>query len=605
MKQLSLFLVLCINISILSAQTFSSTGSVSIRNNQYCRVPVFVSGLTNTLDTNFGLCAVCFDIMHPNCADLDVWLVSPLGDSLRLINNQGGSGDNYLGTCLRMDAPSSIVSNSVGAPFTGSFIPESSLNYFNNMINPNGTWYLGVMDEVPIDSGILGFASLTFCLNPPVDPPLQAGPCGISNAGKCLCPDGSQNCDLLPDMTASYDYIVYDNNEQPGRFKLGNATPNIGWGPIEIRASNKCWCDTTPVNCSTTTCPNGNAVQQQLIQRIYHKSGGTISYYDTLTPGLMSYHPTHGHVHVNNWSEFTLRTKDSTEPDARNWPIVARGSKVSFCLINLGDCNDYGYCRDTLNNVLTMDSIPNAPFGLVSGCGTEQGIYTGMLDIYGSGLSGMDIDLTDICNGNYYVVSETDPDNNFFETNDNNNWVAVPITLSQQSSPITSTFSTTQSGSSLICSNNNTDLMSFVWDFGDGTHDSINNPASHIYTIPGTYTVTLTQVNGCGTYTSTQVITITGIGESPDFTQHVLKAFPNPASSTSTITWLTTSNDPIQLELYNLNGELVRVLESGSKAVGTYSTLLDFDALSLANGNYFVRLSSNAYSASLRIAVVR
>lgn len=607
MKQLSVLLVLLFAAPLLIGQTFSSTTSAPILDNQYHHVPIVVSGLVTSIDTGFGLCAVCVDIVHPYDGDIDLWLVSPAGDSIRLSNNQGGGGANYTGTCFRMDATVSINSGTANPPFTGTFIPEGNLNFFNKGIDPNGTWYFGVNDEAPNDSGHIVSASIAFCVSPPVNSSF-VGPCDYSNGGGCFCPDSSSDCDLLPDMTASYDYILFDNYELPGILHMGNATPNIGWGPMEIRASNNCWCDTVPVNCATTTtCPNGDPVTQQLLQRVYHKSGGSISYYDTLTPGSMSYHPTHGHVHINNWSEFTLRTMDPTESDARNWPIVARGSKVSFCLINLGDCStDLGWCRDTLNNILTMDSIPNAPFGLVSGCGTEQGIYTGMLDIYSSGLPDMYIDLPGVCNGSYYVVSETDPDNNFLETNDNNNWVAVPITLNQQSTPITSSFNITQSGSSIICSNNNTDLVSFIWDFGDGTIDSLNNPASHIYSNPGSYTVTLTQVNGCGIYTSTQVLIITGIGESADFAAKVLKASPNPTTNSMVITWITSDNsDQAQLELYSIGGKRVAVLEQGAVGVGTHTTLLDFDALGLANGNYIVRLSSNAYSAALRVGIAR
>jgi subtilisin-like proprotein convertase family protein len=605
MQQTYLLLVLLCIVSSTFAQTYTSTTTAPIRDNQYHRIPIVVSGLPVTIDTSFGLCSVCTDIVHTYDGDIDLWIISPAGDSIRLSNNQGGNGVNYTNTCFRMDAATPINSASAIAPFTGDFIPESNLNFLNKGIDPNGTWYFGVSDDAPGDSGHIALASLNFCLNPP-QISTAALPCDLNNGWGCSCPDSTQDCDLLPDMTASHDYIVSDNYEQPGIIYVGNATPNIGWGPMEIRTSGYCWCDTIAVNCSTTICPNGNPVTEQLSQRIYHKNGGSITYHDTLTPGRMSYHPTHGHVHVDNWSEFTLRSADPNDPDARNWPIVARGSKISFCLINLGDCSaDYGWCRDTMNNIVTMADIPNAPFGLVSGCGIEQGIYTGMLDIYHSSLPDMHIDLTGVCNGNYYIVSETDPDNNFIETNDDNNWVAVPITLSMQASPISSGFTVSQSGTSVICSNNNFDLQSFVWDFGDGILDSTSNPASHTYASAGTYTVTLKQTNGCGTYTSTQILVITGIGESADFSAKVLQAFPNPATNTTTINWLTTTTAPVQLEIFTINGERVAPLEQGTYSVGNHTTIIDFDGLNLANGNYIVRLSSSAYSAALRVAVVR
>ena len=47
--------------------------------------------------------------------------------------------------------------------------------------------------------------------------------------------------------------------------------------------------------------------------------------------GTMTYHPTHGHNHTNDWGVFT-RKKDDNEPDPRNWPIVSDGAKLGFAL---------------------------------------------------------------------------------------------------------------------------------------------------------------------------------------------------------------------------------------------------------------------------------
>ena len=44
---------------------------------------------------------------------------------------------------------------------------------------------------------------------------------------------------------------------------------------------------------------------------------------------------------------------------------------------------------------------------------------------------------------------------------------------------------------------NCTEQANHMWDFGDGTTSNLENP-SHIYTSPGTYTVTLTEENFCG-----------------------------------------------------------------------------------------------------------
>jgi subtilisin-like proprotein convertase family protein len=602
MKKIYACLLTGLGFTALSAQTFSFTGTTPISDNQCSSATIAVSGLPAVMDSTFGLCSVTVNITHTYDGDLDLWLVSASGDSIRLSNNQGGAGDNFTGTVFAMSAAQSITVNV--APFTGTFRPENSLNLLNNSADPNGTWTFVACDEAPGDVGSIDNVSITFCANPPVDPP--SGSCDVGNGAACFCPDSTQDCDLLPDMLASADIIAAQHTEMPGLIKLSNATPNVGWGPMEIHPSNFCWCDTVSVPCSTSLCPSGDPPTQQLLQTLYHKSGNTITSFDTLTPGTMSYHPTHGHVHVNDWAEFTLRLEDTTQASPLDWPIIAAGAKISFCLINLGDCtNDYGYCRDSAGGVITMADVPNAPFGMVSGCGLDQGIYTGMLDIYGQNLPGMSIDLTNVCNGNYFIVSVTDPDNDFVETNDNNNWVAVPITLTQQHSPITTGFSiTSTSGFSATVSNNNTNLTSFEWDFGDGNTDTLNNPAMHTYSAPGTYTITLTQVNPCGTYISTQVITITGISEMGDFSSRLLKAMPNPANGVTTISYTMPESGAMQLELYNLVGERVAVIGQGNKAQGTYSVDVDFTALGLADGTYIFRLTTPAHYSTLRVVNV-
>lgn len=601
MKKIYAAIAFLLSATALFAQNFSVSTNTHIPDNARVCVSIPVSGLPLAADTNYGLCSVTVDIVHTYDGDLDLILISPANDSIFLTNNIGGGGDNFTATVFTMSAATAIQLGT--APFTGNFLPEYSLNNFNDGQDPNGTWYLCVSDDAPNDTGHVAGVTLNFCANPPHDPSSFSGPCAINNGAGCQCPDGTQDCDLLPDMLASGDIITNQHTEYPGFMTLSNATPNVGWGPMEIHGSNSCWCDTVSVPCSTPLCPNGNPPTQKLLQRIYHKNGPNITYYDTLTPGDMSYHPSHGHIHVNNWAEFTLRTQDTSDSNPTHWPILGAGSKVSFCLINLGDCtNDYGYCRDTAGNVLTMDSVPNAPFGLVSGCGVDQGIYTGMLDIYDQSLPGMFIDLSEVCNGNYFIVSITDPDNNFLETNDNNNWAAVPITLTLQSNPITTGFNIVSiSGLTATFSNNNTDVDFFTWDFGDGNTDTTNNPAVHTYSTFGTYTVTLTQTNPCGTYDTSFVVLINGMQETGNFAAQLLKAAPNPANGSTTISYLMPENGEMKLEVFDLLGNRVTVLESGTAQKGTHTTGLDFDALGMPVGTYILRLSTPSHYSTLRV----
>jgi len=601
MKKLYFLLAgLALTVSV-SAQTFTSVGQQIIRDNEYHCLPIAVSGLPTVADSSFGLCNACLNVAHTYNGDLDLILISPAGDSIFLANNQGGGSANYTNTCFNMSASTPVQLGN--GPFNGSYLPEYSINNFNNGSDPNGTWFLCIRDEAPADTGHFNNVSLTFCNNPPVDPPAFTGPCALNNGAGCFCPDSSSNCLLLPDMTATADIIATDHTETPGMIRLSNATPNIGWGPMEIHGSNACWCDTVSVACSTLVCPNGNPPTQSLKQTIYRKNGNVITSFDTLTPGSMSYHPTHGHVHINGWSKFTLVKEDTSLADPLQWPVIADGAKVSFCLINLGDCtNDYGWCVDTLGNVVTMANIPNAPFGVVSGCGLDQGIYTGMLDIYDQNLPDMYIDLTGVCNGNYYIISYTDPDNNFVEQNENNNWVAVPITLTQQQMPITTGFNiVSQSGNAVTFSFNNSDVDGWMWDFGDGNTNLTANPVTHTYQYGGTYTVTCIMENGCGQYIDTQIVVITGMEEYGNFSASLLQAAPNPTNETTQVTWIMPEEGNMTLAIYNVLGEKVADLENGNAAAGEHVTTVDFEALGLSAGVYFIRLDTPSHNSSLKV----
>src|SRR4051812_47468918 len=85
------------------AQTFSWGGLAYIFDFQTDTIHVPVSGLSSTIDTTFGIAHICFNITHTYDADLSVKLVSPAGTTVSLIQTKGGSGDNFIGTCVGMD----------------------------------------------------------------------------------------------------------------------------------------------------------------------------------------------------------------------------------------------------------------------------------------------------------------------------------------------------------------------------------------------------------------------------------------------------------------------------------------------------------------------
>jgi len=598
--RIALFSAVLLIIQLKSdAQTFQAAFVGPIPdNNTEVTFPFIVSGLPGQIDMNFGLSQLCLDITHTYVADLRISLRAPDSSEILLANHVGGSGDNFTNTCIAENGTNGWLSQN-NAPFNGFYIPEESLNLMNNGMDPNGIWYLCIKDEVPGDFGNLNAAAITFSANPPPDPGLPPGICSTTNASGCLCPDTTQtDCDLLPDMTASALIIQNQHTEHPGYLTLSNATPNIGSGPLEISGTNQCYCDTVLVGCSTPICPDGSYPKQLITQRVYHKNGQTMTHWDN-PAGTMTYHPTHGHMHVDNWASYTLRV-GTNDPDPLNWPLVGDGAKVSFCLVNLGSCTfNTGYCVDTAGNVLTGNDLPNNGLGIVTGCGNQQGIFVGSLDVYSQGLAGQQIDFPGICNGDYFIISHTDPENFFLETNDNNNYAVVPVTLTQQGTgPANPSFTWQANGLTVDFLSVVPGVTSYKYHFGDGDSSSMA-AVTHTFPGPGTYNVLLELNNGvCNAFVA-QTVTVNtnvGVSEPVQGIENIVLS-PNPFMGSTLLSYELKESTNVTVKLYNMFGEEVDELYTGVQPAGVYKKELHAPG----KGVYMLKISTPGYSATQRM----
>jgi len=95
---------------------------------------------------------VSLNLTHTFDGDLEVFLTSPAGTKVELINREGGSSDNFTGTFLD-DAATIPVYAGLG-PFSGAYRPDAALSAFNGQ-DPNGIWTLTVMDDAGADVGAI------------------------------------------------------------------------------------------------------------------------------------------------------------------------------------------------------------------------------------------------------------------------------------------------------------------------------------------------------------------------------------------------------------------------------------------------------------------
>jgi PKD repeat protein len=106
----------------------------------------------------------------------------------------------------------------------------------------------------------------------------------------------------------------------------------------------------------------------------------------------------------------------------------------------------------------------------------------------------------------------------------------------------TSAFDFQLNGVDIVFTNNSTDADSYSWDFGDNNSSTAENP-SHTYDALGTYTITLSSTNECGTTTTTDSVTI-----SMDMPIASFSAENNIGCSPLEVTFLNSSTNALTYE---------------------------------------------------------
>ena len=145
-------------------------------------------------------------------------------------------------------------------------------------------------------------------------------------------------------------------------------------------------------------------------------------------------------------------------------------------------------------------------------------------------------------------------------------------------------FGNTTSGFNVNFNNTSTFATTYSWDFGDGATSSNANP-SHVYTVDGSYTVTLIACNGscCDTtFKTVEIATgISSINNNEGWT-----IYPNPSMENFNL-FYSGSGNVESLKLFNTLGQLEW---SASKLDQSFWKI---DAETLAAGTYFLSAKTN------------
>lgn len=189
--------------------TFTNTQDFLIQpTNTAVASPLNVFGVQPVTLGPGSIRSVCFNATHTWVDDFDVYLFSPSGQFLELSTDNGANGDNYTNTCFTLDATTVISSPgpfapAAAAPFTNNWLPEGPWNdLWDGTYPANGTWQLRLIDDANGFNGTLLDWTITF------EPLYQINYQWFPIVG-VACP----NCpitDITPTQSGTYTVLATD-----------------------------------------------------------------------------------------------------------------------------------------------------------------------------------------------------------------------------------------------------------------------------------------------------------------------------------------------------------------------------------------------------------
>lgn len=153
----------------------------------------------------------------------------------------------------------------------------------------------------------------------------------------------------------------------------------------------------------------------------------------------------------------------------------------------------------------------------------------------------------------------------------------------------TAGFTYTLNGGQLTLTNTSQNATGFDWNFGDGSTSTQIQP-THVFTTPGTYTVTLIATNACGdSDTLIQELTVLGL---EDLSALGITAYPNPTSGLVTLSGLA-----------NYVSEALSIVDLQGRIVASVRIESDVQVIAFThavNGLYLIRIQNGVLPLRLQ-----
>ena len=143
-------------------------------------------------------------------------------------------------------------------------------------------------------------------------------------------------------------------------------------------------------------------------------------------------------------------------------------------------------------------------------------------------------------------------------------------------------------------------FSTYAWDFGDGVGTSADMNPTYVYSVAGTYLVTLTVTNDCGTDVFSDSVTLTTVGIEEIAGLGTITVYPNPSNGIFQLDVNLNEALVLDMVVVNMLGEEVAVKQINA-VNGIYSDVIDLSTS--APGVYFLKIISDNNTISTQVLV--
>ncbi|HXH17897.1 MAG TPA: PKD domain-containing protein [Chitinophagales bacterium] len=169
--------------------------------------------------------------------------------------------------------------------------------------------------------------------------------------------------------------------------------------------------------------------------------------------------------------------------------------------------------------------------------------------------------------------------------------VTVDTTLPQAG------FTVIKNNFTVFFNNISVNAVSYFWDFGDGSTDTIKSP-QHIYTQLSDYTVMLIAASACGAADTFTAAVDLSVGMQGAEMEKLVDVFPNPGDGKFRVRIVQAAGSGISYSVFALHGEMVK---SGAWILSGMPSLLDMRGVPA--GIYFLKVTGRDFSVIKKVMV--